>query len=1024
MNALGRTQPFQNSEREGGFTAGSPNLVTREERREANSQDAADYAEEEIRRLDAQLDAARLRFANLKQNLAVKTQEESKKFPPEISTEAPASAGALSDGTEAPKTPVSSNRDRAQNKDTTEVFILDEEAEEAAKQQQANAEQEQSRANNKRGATAQATLTPQTPTEEAAGAKPKRTAKPTLATTKGSGASKATPVDKSAKRTARGKEPSRSPSPYNGEAAVYKKGQKILYSDKDVRNKEARVAGANVPLDVCRPNSAFQNVKATPTHDDNVAELIKFWPHADAVHALAQTMTDEGEENIGRAFEFLMKQRDHRIMVAARKEKETAPGKGSREEEDEEETIREGGELAVILAGDPGAIMVVLHLLKVHKKMRNVHNSALERTAANLIANPQVQNYHDLKHVSNETLRRIAVSVIHDCRECEAARIKDAARLLEEKQKAKEAEERRVREAKAKEAEAENKRKVAEERSKRDREEAERRRQNRTPPLSNLDDDGLPLSHNDFEDKDAKWAKKRKAQICDACKRGDEGGEHVYVCDVCNRCYHKTCIRWTKIVRWNEDPHSELSNFSCPSCKKALPSKWILHASETESTPTRSGDGQANRASATPLIRTPGFTDRSAAAPAAGGGDVHLATLGSTLGSTGLTGTGGNGGVSFKIDKYFEWKAPPSDWDILKPHPECGMTKPAYQNWKALNVSRRDQAGGALGPLTNAIREDMMASVASVLIMNHPTIRAGRNETDFAAWLESDPHYKWVKTIPDVELLRCIDKHFCILDHEPFVAMKFGGPAQGYHATTEDGDTNYFASAFSAFADKWLNALKDLKTGGWDDKTRDLRQTFVDALESQPTLHREASTYRTTNHEILIAYMRGWCIQRETEVQKNAQTRAETAAARGAVKPPGNDKQMKEYERQVKALRTQIDNLKAQGGTGDRVVIARIPSHIDSKTEWYCHGCGKTYKKEKGKAIPCETRCVYSEHAEHNKEYKKGKAWPADKNPLSWGTVDTYKAKYKVDMPPTGKKYLELRAKYARKRERDNETSA
>lgn len=184
MNALGRTQPFQNSEREGGFTAGSPNLVTREERREANSQDAADYAEEEIRRLDAQLDAARLRFANLKQNLAVKTQEESKKFPPEISTEAPASAGALSDGTEAPKTPVSSNRDRAQNKDTTEVFILDEEAEEAAKQQQANAEQELSRANNKRGATAQATLTPQTPTEEAAGAKPKRTAKPTLATKK------------------------------------------------------------------------------------------------------------------------------------------------------------------------------------------------------------------------------------------------------------------------------------------------------------------------------------------------------------------------------------------------------------------------------------------------------------------------------------------------------------------------------------------------------------------------------------------------------------------------------------------------------------------------------------------------------------------------------------------------------------------------------------------------------------------------------------------------------------------------
>ncbi len=108
MNALGRTPPIQNSERQGGSTAGSPKLATREERHDANSQYAADYAEEEIRRLDAQLDAARSRFSTLKQNLAAKSREEStKKITPEISTGAPASAGILSDGIEAPKTPVS-----------------------------------------------------------------------------------------------------------------------------------------------------------------------------------------------------------------------------------------------------------------------------------------------------------------------------------------------------------------------------------------------------------------------------------------------------------------------------------------------------------------------------------------------------------------------------------------------------------------------------------------------------------------------------------------------------------------------------------------------------------------------------------------------------------------------------------------------------------------------------------------------------------------------------------------------------
>jgi hypothetical protein len=405
--------------------------------------------------------------------------------------------------------------------------------------------------------------------------------------------------------------------------------------------------------------------------------------------------------------------------------------------------------------------------------------------------------------------------------------------------------------------------------------------------------------------------------------------------------------------------------------------------------------------------------------PSADGGDANLSTIENTLGSTGTSNTGANGGVSFKIEKYSDWKAPPTDWDILKTHPECGMTKPAYQNWKALNVSRRDQAGGALGPLTNSIREDMMASVASVLIANHPTIRAGRDEDEFTAWLEKDPKYTRVKTIPDDELLRCIDKHFCILDHEPFVAMKFGGPVQGYHPTTEDGDTNYFASAFSAFADRWLNALKELKTGGWNDKTRDLRQTFVNALEAQPTLHREASTYKTASHELLIAYMRGWCIQRETEVQKNAHTRAETAAARtAAVKSPTRDKSEKDkYEKAIKVLRTEINALKAQGGTGERTVTARVPSHIDIKTQWYCHGCGKTYSKD-GRAIPCETQCVYHEHAEHNTEYRKGKAWPADKSPLSWGTAESYRAKYKTELPPTGKKYIELRAKYARKRER------
>jgi hypothetical protein len=99
--------------------------------------------------------------------------------------------------------------------------------------------------------------------------------------------------------------------------------------------------------------------------------------------------------------------------------------------------------------------------------MRNPHSAELERTAANLIANPQVQGFHDLKNVSNEQLRVMAIAVAHDCRDCEAARIQEAARVLEEKRKSKENADRTAREAKAKEVEAEKNRRALADKKKR-----------------------------------------------------------------------------------------------------------------------------------------------------------------------------------------------------------------------------------------------------------------------------------------------------------------------------------------------------------------------------------------------------------------------------------------------------------------------------------------------------------------------------------------------------------------------------
>ena len=108
-----------------------------------------------------------------------------------------------------------------------------------------------------------------------------------------------------------------------------------------------------------------------------------------------------------------------------------------------------------------------------------------------------------------------------------------------------------------------------------------------------------------------------------------------------------------------------------------------------------------------------------------------------------------------------------------------------------------------------------------------------------------------------------------------------------------------------------------------------------------------------------------------------------------------------------------------RGHVSDKPITARIPASVGTKKEWYCHGCGKTYQRDKNRGIPCEKQCVYSEHAEHNQDYKRGKAWPIEKPPLTWGTITSYKDKYNKEMPANGKKFIELRAKYAaQKRER------
>jgi hypothetical protein len=379
-----------------------------------------------------------------------------------------------------------------------------------------------------------------------------------------------------------------------------------------------------------------------------------------------------------------------------------------------------------------------------------------------------------------------------------------------------------------------------------------------------------------------------------------------------------------------------------------------------------------------------------------------------------------------KIRPYTLWEPLPADHSSAEEHPEKGLGKLAYQNWKRKNLSLKDQSRGQLGPLTNALTADMLVSIGNALI-DEEGLRPKRNMTDdeLSAWIRSDPKYEWVKTVSDADLIRFLDKHFSVLDSETFLSMRILGPPEVPH--TIGDDVNYCAGVHSAFADRWLNRLTELRAGGWDDSVSDLRQAYINALENQPTLQNEARTYRTSSHDRLISHLRAWTQQKAAEQAAHKQRRdkvkasaAPTPSAQSSpsqTKPTGTQL-VKDgaLAREVKALRTEIAQLKSQTPAN------QAPnSQANQPASMFCNGCGRSYTNENGRVMPCLNKCVYSEHPEHNARYQQGQPWPPNKPPLTWGTVQGYLEKYGKEMPQIGKNYLERRAKNARKRERERQ---
>jgi hypothetical protein len=378
-----------------------------------------------------------------------------------------------------------------------------------------------------------------------------------------------------------------------------------------------------------------------------------------------------------------------------------------------------------------------------------------------------------------------------------------------------------------------------------------------------------------------------------------------------------------------------------------------------------------------------------------------------------------------QIKSYELWHPLPENHPVTEEeHPSKGLGKAAYQSWKKTNVSLRDQyrdknGVSKLGPLVNALTTEMRVSVSNVLI-NHPEFHPNRGMSgeEIRSWVKMDPNAEWVKKISDKELTHYLDAYFSVLDPEPFLSMKF--PAS-INRMTPDGDVNYCAIPHNMFAEKWLNRLKDLRNGGWDDSSTDLKETYVSALTTCPTLYDEAKRFKTDSHDLLISHLRQWTQTHTSQQQANQLRRVQIAHPEGsqvpavpaapAATPPATPQRNSTIStKEAKALRTQINQLQQQ-----------LQSRPDAsagadKTSFYCNGCGYKYSRD-GRKIPCEITCVFTDHAEHNKQNRNGVPWPTDKPKLHWGTPEEYLRKHGKEMPEKGKIFVTMREKFKRKRE-------
>jgi hypothetical protein len=238
-------------------------------------------------------------------------------------------------------------------------------------------------------------------------------------------------------------------------------------------------------------------------------------------------------------------------------------------------------------------------------------------------------------------------------------------------------------------------------------------------------------------------------------------------------------------------------------------------------------------------------------------------------------------------------------------------------------------------------------------------------------WLEKDPTFTWVNGLDDEMLLRLLDPLFGVEKADSFLSRRF---VPELPPCNPQGEINYHSLEFSRWSTEWQSELAELqRVGGNALAGIDLRQALLNALIDCKLLHKHASQLQTPSAVMLLALMRKWTAEKDSETTNRMSERAsfidEQAGKNSAL---AEQAQKESPHKPAKVLFSQ-----GQGAI-PRAPPAKTPPSSNLKVcgrydELYkCEGCGNVWKinHKRDGGVPCAPNCRYEEHPEFNREWK------------------------------------------------------